>query len=109
MRPMVPFTRWHGLARRARRCVCASSPRALSARSRRTDYLVSGRDGCTLFLTAAKVNSREGRLLGVRPTDAGKTWRFVAWIDRRTEGLCHHALDRASRRKRVADGHSSTR
>ncbi len=46
----------------------------------RTDYLVAGRDECLLFLTAAKADGREGRLLCVRTTDAGKTWELVARI-----------------------------
>ncbi len=46
----------------------------------RTDYIVDGKDICTLFITAAKANEREGRPLCVRTTDAGKTWNFVSWI-----------------------------
>ena len=46
----------------------------------RTDYIVDGKDDCTLFITAAKTNGKEGRLLCVRTTDAGKTWNRVAWI-----------------------------
>ncbi len=46
----------------------------------RTDYVVNGKHDCTLFLTAAKENGREGRPLCVRTTDGGKTWRFVSWI-----------------------------
>jgi CubicO group peptidase (beta-lactamase class C family) len=46
----------------------------------RTDYLVNGKHDCTLFLTAAKPDGREGRPLCVRTTDGGRTWQFVAWI-----------------------------
>ncbi len=46
----------------------------------RTDYIVDGKDTCTLFITAAKSNGQEGRPLCVRTTDAGKTWEFVSWI-----------------------------
>ena len=46
----------------------------------RTDYIVDGKDTCTLFITAAKTNEREGRPLCVRTTDAGKTWEFLSWI-----------------------------
>jgi hypothetical protein len=46
----------------------------------RTDYLVNGKHDCTLFLTAAKPNGREGRPLCVRTTDGGRTWQFVGWI-----------------------------
>lgn len=46
----------------------------------RTDYVVNGKHDCTLFLSAAKENGREGRPLCVRTTDGGKTWNFVSWI-----------------------------
>jgi hypothetical protein len=46
----------------------------------RTDYLVSGKHECTLFLTAAKQDGREGRPLCVRTADGGRTWNFVSWI-----------------------------
>ncbi len=46
----------------------------------RTDYIVDGAATCTLFITAAKSNGREGRPLCVRTTDAGKTWELVSWI-----------------------------
>jgi hypothetical protein len=46
----------------------------------RTDYLVNGRNDCTLFLTAAKKNRREGRPICVRTTDGGKTWKLVGLI-----------------------------
>jgi hypothetical protein len=48
--------------------------------SARTDYIVNGPRDCTLFLTAAKANGREGRPLCARTTDGGKTWSFVGWI-----------------------------
>ena len=46
----------------------------------RTDYIVDDKDTCTLFITAAKSNDKEGRLLCVRTTDAGKTWSRLSWI-----------------------------
>ncbi|MDE0103379.1 MAG: sialidase family protein [Bryobacterales bacterium] len=46
----------------------------------RTDYIVDSKDQCTLFITAAKSNGREGRPLCVRTTDGGKTWTRLAWI-----------------------------
>jgi hypothetical protein len=46
----------------------------------RTDYVVNGKHDCSLFLTAAKQNGREGRPLCVRTTDGGRTWDFVSWI-----------------------------
>ena len=39
----------------------------------RTDYLVDGRHALTMFLTAAKSNGREGRVICVRTTDGGRT------------------------------------
>jgi hypothetical protein len=52
----------------------------------RTDYLVSGKHGCTLFLTAAKSNGREGRPLCVHTTDGGKTWQWLGWIGAEPKG-----------------------
>jgi hypothetical protein len=46
----------------------------------RTDYIVNGKHDCMLFLTAAKSNAEEGRLLCARTTDGGKTWTRVSWI-----------------------------
>jgi hypothetical protein len=46
----------------------------------RTDYIVNGKHDCTLFLTAAKSNEREGRVICVRTKDGGKTWDFVSFI-----------------------------
>jgi hypothetical protein len=46
----------------------------------RTDYLVSGRDTCTFFLTAARSDGGEGRVFCARTTDGGKTVTFVSWI-----------------------------
>jgi hypothetical protein len=46
----------------------------------RTDYIVNGKSDCTLFLTSAKDDGKEGRPLCVHTTDGGKTWKFLAWI-----------------------------
>ena len=46
----------------------------------RTDYLVSGSDTCTLFLTAAKRNGEEGRVFCARTQDGAKTFSFLSWI-----------------------------
>jgi len=40
----------------------------------RTDYLVNGKHDLTLFLTAAKANRKEGRVICVRTRDGGATW-----------------------------------
>ena len=46
----------------------------------RTDYQISGPSECTLFLTAAKTNGKEGRPFCIRTSDGGKTFRFLSWI-----------------------------
>jgi hypothetical protein len=46
----------------------------------RTDYLVSGPDTCTLFLTANKSNGDEGRVFCARTTNGGQSFDFLAWI-----------------------------
>lgn len=53
----------------------------------RTDYIVSGKHDCMLFLTAAKSNGREGRPLCARTTDGGKIWKFVSWIGPEPDGF----------------------
>jgi hypothetical protein len=52
----------------------------------RTDYLVSGPQECTLFLTATKPDGEEGRVFCARTTDGGKTFRFLSWIGPEPEG-----------------------
>jgi len=47
----------------------------------RTDYLVSGADKCTLFLTASKASGGEGGgIFCARTSDGGKTFKFVSWV-----------------------------
>ncbi len=46
----------------------------------RTDYLVDGPSTLTIFLTAAKSNGREGRVLAGRTTDGGKTWTRLGFV-----------------------------
>lgn len=53
----------------------------------RTDYLVDGPRSCTLFLTAAKPNLREGRTFCARTEDGGATWKFLSWIGPEPEGF----------------------
>ena len=53
----------------------------------RTDYLVSSAEKCTLFLTAAKPDGKEGRVFCARTTDAGKTFDFLSWITPEPEGF----------------------
>ncbi len=53
----------------------------------RTDYLVSNRDECILFLTAAKSNGKEGRVFCAGTVDGGRTFEFVSWIGPEPEGF----------------------
>jgi BNR repeat-like domain len=54
--------------------------------SARTDYIVSSKDECTLFVTSAKSDQREGRPLCMRTEDGGKSWLFVGWIGDEPKG-----------------------
>ena len=53
----------------------------------RTDYLIDGKQECTLFLTSEKQNGKEGRPLVARTTDGGTSWKFVSWIGPEPEGF----------------------
>ena len=53
----------------------------------RTDYLVDGPKECTTFLTAAKEDGKEGRVLCARTLDGGKTWERVGWVSSWREGF----------------------
>ena len=53
----------------------------------RTDYLVSGSDACTLFLTVNKRNGEEGRVCCARTVDGGRTFGFLSWIGPEPEGF----------------------
>jgi hypothetical protein len=46
----------------------------------RTDYLVNGKHDLTMFLTAAKSNRKEGRVICVRTRDGGKTWTLEGFV-----------------------------
>lgn len=46
----------------------------------RTDYLVNGKHDMTMFLTAAKSNKREGRVICVRTRDGGKSWNLEGFV-----------------------------
>lgn len=52
----------------------------------RTDYLISGAESCTLFLTANKRNGNEGRVLCARTTNGGESFGFLAWVGAEPEG-----------------------
>jgi hypothetical protein len=47
----------------------------------RTDYLVNGPHDLTMFLTAAKANGKEGRIICVRTSDGAKTWKMISFVD----------------------------
>lgn len=53
----------------------------------RTDYIVNSRNDCMIFLTAAKQNGKEGRVLCARTTDGGKTWKLVSFIGEEPNGF----------------------
>ncbi len=46
----------------------------------RTDYLVNGPSDCHLFLTASKLDGKEGRPFVARTTDGGLSWQFLGFI-----------------------------
>lgn len=46
----------------------------------RTDYLINGKHDMFVFLTAAKSNGREGRVLVARTQDGLKSWKLVTFI-----------------------------
>jgi len=46
----------------------------------RTDYLIEDSNSCMAFLTAAKADDREGRVLCARTDDGGISWQLVAWV-----------------------------
>ncbi len=52
----------------------------------RTDYIVNGPSDLTVFLTAAKSNGHEGRVICIRTQDSGKTWNFVSFVTPEPEG-----------------------
>ena len=46
----------------------------------RTDYIIDGKDELMAFLTVAKSDDREGRIINVRTIDGGINWEKVSWI-----------------------------
>lgn len=53
----------------------------------RTDYIINGKQDLMAFITAHKVNGREGRVLAIRTVDGGKTWKLVSWIGPEPNGF----------------------
>ena len=52
----------------------------------RTDYLVNGKHDLTMFLTVAKSNGKEGRVICVRTRDGAKTWTMEGFVGPEPEG-----------------------
>ena len=46
----------------------------------RTDYFVNGPHELTMFLTAAKSNGKEGRVICVRTQDGAKSWKVLSFV-----------------------------
>lgn len=85
----------------------------------RTDYLVDGRNGATVFLTAAKSNGKEGRVIAVRTKDGGAKWDMLGFVTPEPEGadyaimpatvrLSDSMLYTAVRYRKVIDGFRSS-
>jgi hypothetical protein len=53
----------------------------------RTDYVVNGPRDAFIFLTVAKTNGREGRVICARTRDGGLTWQLVSEIGDETNGF----------------------
>ncbi len=53
----------------------------------RTDYVIDTARICTLFLTAAKQDGKEGRPLCARTVDGGSTWSLLSWIGPEPKGF----------------------
>jgi hypothetical protein len=46
----------------------------------RTDYLIDGAHAMTMFLTAAKSNGKQGRVICVRTNDGAKSWNLISFV-----------------------------
>ncbi|MEZ5107203.1 MAG: sialidase family protein [Draconibacterium sp.] len=53
----------------------------------RTDYLINGKKELSAFLTVAKSNKKEGRVVFSRTADGGITWEIVSWIGSEPDGF----------------------
>lgn len=53
----------------------------------RTDYLVNGKHDLSALITVRKQNGREGRVMLIRTTDGGRSWRNVSWVGPEPEGF----------------------
>ncbi|MDA3880596.1 MAG: sialidase family protein [Prolixibacteraceae bacterium] len=53
----------------------------------RTDYIIDGKKELNAFLTVAKSNDKEGRVVMSRTVDGGLKWEIVSWIGPEPEGF----------------------
>lgn len=53
----------------------------------RADYIVDGEKELSAFLTVAKSNKKEGRVVLSRTKDGGVNWEIVSWIGSEPEGF----------------------
>ena len=53
----------------------------------RTDYVVNGRRDCHVFLTVAKSNGGEGRVIAARTTDGGLSWAMLSFVGPEPRGF----------------------
>jgi len=68
----------------------------------RTDYLINGPHDLTMFLTAAKRNKLEGRVICVRTRDGAKTWELESFVCAEPKWKRDYAIMPSS--VRLADG-----
>ncbi len=68
----------------------------------RTDYIVNGPSDCSVFLTAAKSNGKEGRVIHVRTQDGGKNWKLVSFVTPEPEGIDHAIMPATVRLSQTA-------
>jgi Neuraminidase (sialidase) len=52
----------------------------------RTDYIITGKHEMIVFLTAAKSNEKEGRVIAVKTTDGARTWKMLSFVGPEPEG-----------------------
>jgi hypothetical protein len=53
----------------------------------RTDYIVDDAESALVFVTAAKSDGKEGRVLCARTEDGGMKWKMVSWIGTEPAGF----------------------
>lgn len=58
----------------------------------RTDYLIDGKHSMTVFLTAAKSNGKEGRVICVRTRNGAKSWQILSFVTPEPTGDDHSIM-----------------